>query len=176
MKKRIINLILTFIIGAIIYYFSLPAFNLNNIGFYIYVGTILIVYGILDTMSFATNPIVIKKGRVSATAEPTKAFAFILGLITMVGIVLMFINFICSPLFNAKSYQTRITVDETGNFTEDIEEVMDILFDTLSIKYHHLKQFLNYKYLDYWDHFVLLKLHISQRLQTLILPGTLLLI
>ena len=123
MKKRIINLILTFIIGAIIYYFSLPAFNLNNIGFYIYVGTILIVYGILDTMSFATNPIVIKKGRVSATAEPTKAFAFILGLITMVGIVLMFINFICSPLFNAKSFQTRISVDETGNFTEDIEEV-----------------------------------------------------
>ena len=39
-----------------------------------------------------------------------------------IGIILI-INTICSPLFNASKYANRIVVDETGVFTEDVAQV-----------------------------------------------------
>ena len=59
MKKRLINILITLIVGAIVYYFALPAINLNNMGFYMYVFFLVFVFGILDTISFAKSPIVL---------------------------------------------------------------------------------------------------------------------
>ncbi len=43
--------------------------------------------------------------------------------ICVIFISIIFINFFCSPIFNASSYAKRIVVDETGSFTEDIKAV-----------------------------------------------------
>ena len=123
MKKRIINLIITLVIGALLYYVTLPAINLHNMGFYIFIFALLIVFGILDTLSFTKAPQLFKNGKLLTKGETSPVFLIVLGIIGVTFIGINVVNFFCSPLFNAKSYQTRITVDETGNFTEDIEEV-----------------------------------------------------
>ena len=123
MKKRIINLIITLVIGALLYYLTLPAINLNNMGFYLYIFTLLFIYGVLDTISFTKSPQLFKNGKLLTKGETSPVLFYIICTIAVVFIGINVVNFFCSPLFNAKSYQTRIIVDETGNFTEDIEEV-----------------------------------------------------
>ncbi len=123
MKKRIINLIITLIIGALIYYITLPAINLNNMGFYMYIFTLLFIYGVLDVISFTKAPQLLRNGKLITKGETSPLMMFIIGFIVIVFIGINVVNFFCSPVFNAKSYQTRIAVDETGNFTKDIKEV-----------------------------------------------------
>ena len=123
MKKRIVNLVITIIVGIILYYFTLPAINIHNIAFYMYIFSLLFLYGILDAISFTKAPSLFKDGKLLTKGETSPVLMFIMGGIAATFIIISVVNFICSPLFNAKSYQTRINVDETGNFTEDIEEV-----------------------------------------------------
>ena len=122
MKKNIINLLITLVIGFIVFYLTLPAINLNNPGFYAFVAFLLIVFGILDAVT-GKKVEIIKKGKahisISKFGGKFPICLAIIGVMVVLGII---INFICSPIFNAKSYQQRITVVD-GNFTEDIEEV-----------------------------------------------------
>jgi len=123
MKKNIINLLITLVAGFVIYYITLPALNLNNPGFYVFLSALLIIYGILD--AFTTNRVeVIKKG-MSRRFKVTKfggVFSICFGAVAVIFVGALIINFFSSPIFNAKKYQTRITVD-TGDFTKEIEEV-----------------------------------------------------
>ena len=41
MKKTIINIIITLLIGALMFYITLPAINLNNMGLYTFIAFIL---------------------------------------------------------------------------------------------------------------------------------------
>ena len=121
MTKKIINIIITLILGFIIYYITLPAINLNNIGFYIFIAFIALIYAFLDTIT--NNQVeLFKKGKRIDYVLPKSLTYTIFGIIS-VFLLIIIVNFFCSPLFNAKSYQQRISVDESGNFTEDIDEV-----------------------------------------------------
>ena len=116
--KKIICLLITLVIGFIAYYLTLPAINLNNIGFYIYIAFILFTYAMLEMMT--TSVIKIEKKGIKKVGEFPKTITYVLS-----GIVIMFLgviiaNFVCSPLFNAKSYQKRITIRENASFTEEI--------------------------------------------------------
>lgn len=120
--KRILNIIITLVLGAILYYFTLPALNLNNIGFYFFIGFLIIIFTLLESIE-KNKKVLFRKGKLinaNVLSEP-----MIYGFIAVFGmfIIIIVVNFICSPLFNAKSYQTRISVNENGNFTEDIKEV-----------------------------------------------------
>ena len=120
--KRLINILITLVIAAIVYYFTLPAINLNNIGFYIYIIFVTFVYGMLDTFN-RKDAIIIKKGGFDVSDNASKSLGYIMvGAISIFALIII-VNIICSPLFNAKSYQKRIEVNESGNFTEDIPEV-----------------------------------------------------
>ena len=121
--KKIINIIITLILGAIIYYFTLPAINLNNIGFYIFVSFLIMIYAFLDLINHEKKIELFKKGKRLPTIEYPKTFIICTSIVGILMLGTVVVNFICSPLFNAKSYQQRIIVDETGNFTEDFEEV-----------------------------------------------------
>ena len=123
MIKKIINLIITLIIGAIVYYFTLPALNLNNMGFYIFISFLVITFAVLDTISLATAPQLFKKGKIISNKDTPRIIMVSIFGIGALFIMISIVNFICSPLFNAKSYQSRISVNENGNFTKDIEEV-----------------------------------------------------
>lgn len=121
--KRIINIVITLLLGVIIYYFTLPAINLNNIGFYIYISFLIMIYAFLDFINHEKKIDLFKKGKRIPTLEWPKTFMICTGIISVIFVGIFVVNFINSPLFNAKSYQQRIVVDETGNFSEDIEEV-----------------------------------------------------
>lgn len=122
MIKKFLNIIITLILGIIIYYFTLPAINLNNIGFFTFLSFLILIYSVLDTLTFKQIEI-FKKGQKITKAEIPKSILYGIGFTSCLFIVITIVNFIYSPLFNAKSYQTRIKIDETGNFTEGIEEV-----------------------------------------------------
>lgn len=115
MKKNIISLIVTIIFGGIMYYLFLPALNIHSAGFWFYVISLLGIFtfcrimGSIDKSGRITN-----FTKIDATLSMTIVIIFILGLI---------VNFILSPLFNSKVYSKRVTVDETKNFSEDIEKV-----------------------------------------------------
>ena len=122
MLKKLINVLITLVIGFIIYYITLPAINLNNMGFYLFIFFLVLTYAILDTISNTKKIEIFKKGiRLNYDIPKTLTYS-IYGIIAVFALIIL-VNFICSPLFNAKSYQQRISVDETGNFTEDISEV-----------------------------------------------------
>ena len=123
MVKKIINIVITLIIGALLYYLTLPAINLNNMGFYSYIATLIIVYAVLEAFNRETGIELFKKGKKISPIDYPKTSLICIGLVVTMFIVIGTINFIFSPMFNAKSYQTRIVIDESGNFTEDIEEV-----------------------------------------------------
>lgn len=120
--KKLINILITIIIGAILYYFMLPAINLNNISFYIYLAFILITYTIIDVMTQKQVEIFRKGRRLNYTNVP-KSVTITSIVIFSVFVLILLANFICSPVFNAKSYQQRIKVNEDGNFKEDIPNV-----------------------------------------------------
>lgn len=122
MIRRILNLIITLAIGFIIYYFTLPALNLNNMSFYIFVGTLIFIYAVLDTITDDKVKL-FSKGKLLRNRDVPPAIGYCLIGYVAVFFIICLVNFIFSPIFNAKSYQSRININETGNFKEDIEEV-----------------------------------------------------
>ena len=111
--KRIISLIISLIVGFILYYLFLPAINLSSFGFWFYLFIIALVYCLSNlflSMDFVT-------GKVYKLVGDYKFFAA-LSILCFIGIIS--VNFILSPIFNSKSYHDRIYVDETGSFTDDI--------------------------------------------------------
>ena len=122
MMKKIINIVITLILGAILYYFTLPAINLNNIGFYFFIGFLIIIYTLLESIE-RNKTVLFRKGKLINANSLSEPLIYGFGALFGMFILIMVVNYICSPIFNAKSYQTRISVNENGNFTEDIHEV-----------------------------------------------------
>jgi len=115
MKKNLISLLITIIIGLVIYYFTLPVFNIHSLGFWVYLVTLLIVFYItLLCLSISLKGKVIRNEKVLGGIM-TSIFIIILGIIL--------VNFVLSPVFHSKSYSNRITVNEDSEFTKDVEQV-----------------------------------------------------
>ena len=93
MKKRIINLIITLVIGALLYYLTLPAINLNNMGFYLYIFALLFIYGVLDTISFTKSPQLFKNGKLLTKGETSPVLFYIICTIAVVFIGINVVNF-----------------------------------------------------------------------------------
>ena len=51
MKKNIINVVVTLIIGFVIYYFTLPSINIHSAGFYIFLIFLLLIFLLLSNIS-----------------------------------------------------------------------------------------------------------------------------
>lgn len=112
--KRIINLIITLVVGFITFYITLPAINLHSPGFYVFLCFLLLVYGFLSLGTDAIESV--KKRKLSFK------FNTIL-LVPIIIILIIILNFFASPLFNSKAYANRIVIDESGDFKNDIKEV-----------------------------------------------------
>lgn len=115
MKKRILSLIISMVIGFILYYIFLPAINLSYFGFWLFLFVICGIYcgcNLLMSLDFVT-------GNVYKLVGDVKVIG-IFGIVCVVGILIF--NFILSPLFNSKSYVNRIDVLD-GEFTKDISLV-----------------------------------------------------
>lgn len=121
MANTIKSLIVTLILGLIIYYVTLPALNITSLGFWFFILSICFIYLIIYTSFFISNPIkIINRTRdiefpLSIKVVLTSFFIIIIGIFT--------INFILSPIFFAKDYAKRIIVNQNTNFIDDIKEV-----------------------------------------------------
>jgi len=111
--KRIISLVISLIVGFILYYLFLPAINLSYFGFWLYLFVVVLVYCLSNlflSLDFVT-------GKVYKLVGDWIFFGIIFGVV-FVGII--GIDFVLSPIFNSRSYRDRINVLETDSFTDDI--------------------------------------------------------
>ena len=119
MKRNIISLIITLFVALVSFYIFLPPLNIHYLGFWVFVMYLIMVYSLIAFTSaigelFTTNRI--KKHRTKF------GFGVILS-IPIIIIMIMVLDFVGGPIFNAKKYATRITIDETKTFTDDVKPV-----------------------------------------------------
>ncbi len=116
LKRVIISIVLTLIIGAVAYYAMLPALNFKAIELYIYIGMLIVAYigifGITSKAYFRPEYMEYAKNKVKIP------IALILVLVLVVGIGYL----AGASIFRAKDYAELIDVKE-GNFAEEIDEV-----------------------------------------------------
>lgn len=118
-KKLLIGYIIFMLLFIIIsYYIFLPAINLQNPGFWLYLFGIVIVGSFLSIFLM----IDIRSGifRIKEISKFTKILYLLIGVVT---VTILIINFIVSPLFNSSSYAKRIKIDENGDFEKNVSLV-----------------------------------------------------
>ncbi len=116
LKRVIISLILTLIIGAVAYYVMLPALNFKAIELYVYIGMLIVayigIYGIASKAYFRPEYMEYAKNKVKIPIALILVLALVVGIGYLVG----------ASIFRAKDYAELIDVKE-GNFAEEIAEV-----------------------------------------------------
>ena len=122
--KRLIGNIVAFIIAFIIYYFTLPAFNLQSMGFYVYLFVVVSMFvvanlGIKEVEKLKFNKRV--KVNVGTKNKPLVGYLY-LGFIC-VFVLIFVVNFIYSPIFMSSKYANRIKINEETDFQTDIKEI-----------------------------------------------------
>ena len=124
-KSYILAVIVQIIFMAVYYYFVLPPINVHSMEFWSFVMISLAVFAGLCAFCYYGSEVMYissKKTRKNLTKAPLFIMVPVIGtLVIVVGITVL--NFFYSPLFNAKSYSQRITVDQTAVFTDDFKEV-----------------------------------------------------
>lgn len=119
-KELIISSIVTVLFAIVYYYFVLPPINIQALGFWAFIVFLILVYIISFICIYSI------RGSIKIINGTIEVPKFIQTLISIIGIIIVgivIIDFICSPLFNAKSYSERITINENGDFATDIAEV-----------------------------------------------------
>jgi len=111
--KRFISLVISVVLGFILYYLFLPAINFSSFGFWIFSFIIIGVY-CLSNFILCTDFVTGKTFKLVSDVK-------VLGILSILCFIFIIcINFILSPLFNSRSYKNRITVDESTEFINDI--------------------------------------------------------
>lgn len=131
-KYNIIGYVCLILVFFINFYISLPALNIHSNGFW----SGIIVYLVLGAVF--SLPFSKKYWPIDFSFKKLSVFTKIwVVLIAICLFVMLFGNFISSPIFHAKKYAKLITV-QTSNFEEDIKESEDIndiaLMDTASAR------------------------------------------
>lgn len=116
MKKNIIVGVLVVVWTLFLYYFMLPPINISSPLFWTYIFFIGIYYVIVSSIikNIAEKNLIFKLGKSHLVVSSVLGVCLVL---------IFLVNIILSPLFNAKSYSRRISVDETHEFTKDISPV-----------------------------------------------------
>ncbi len=115
-KKVIVSLVLTLIVGVVAYYFMLPALNFKAIELYIYIAVLLVAYigifGVLSKAYFRPEYMEYAKNKVKVPIILILVLAAVVGIGYLTGV----------EVFRAKDYAELLDVKE-GDFTEDIAEI-----------------------------------------------------
>lgn len=122
MKRIIFNLV-ALIISFVIYYVTLPAFNIHNFGMYGFLFIVLTLFTLANALCGENKELVFSK-RVRVSHDKKKPFAFYLYAVLICCFGLVFIiNFIYSPVFMSSKYASRIEINENTDFNADIKEI-----------------------------------------------------
>ena len=99
----------------------LPPINISSFTFWIFVVVLLFIYGML---SFISSDNVYKAFNATRTTiNLSKNIYYVTFGVSIIICGIVLINVACSPLFNAKSYSKRITINESSDFLKDVSEV-----------------------------------------------------
>ena len=120
-KITIIRAVLTLVVGLFLYYFMLPPINLTSPLFWTFVLTIYIFFLLTGLIKLADFKNIITGEK--HAKEMSKSLVINTFVILGIIILIIVINFFLSPLFNSKMYYNRIQIDESSNFTDDVEQV-----------------------------------------------------
>lgn len=121
MKNKILifRIVLTLVIALFLYYFMLPPLNLTSPIFWTYA----FIIGIIYTFSGAAKLVDLKNVITSRNNKKFLQLGISIISIVGIGLLIIIVNFILSPLFISKTYYNRISINEEGNFTEDVKQV-----------------------------------------------------
>ena len=114
-KNLIIGVCMVFFI-LVFYYFVLPPINLSSPLFWFFIFVVCLVYNFVSL--FVKN--MVDRNKIFKYDKIHYMLPIILGIIFL-GIII--VNFICSPVFNAKKYSERIKVSENHEFVKDVAPV-----------------------------------------------------
>ena len=118
-KYKFIVWVIALLIMFLMYYFELPPINLSSPLFWHFIFNIFII--ILVCL------IITNGDRVFIDNHFNKNLLYIYKyLLIIVGSIfglLIIVNIICMPIFNAKEYGNRIKINENGSFIEDVKQV-----------------------------------------------------
>lgn len=121
MKKRsdfVIWLVVTFII-LLKYYFELPPLNLSSplFWYFFFSSMVFILIGLI--LSNGSKIVIFNR----FNKDALKPFKYFISLLGSILVLIIIINIISGPLFNAKEYGSRINVSENKVFTDDVKPV-----------------------------------------------------
>lgn len=115
-KKIAINLVITAVLAAVLYYFMLPALNFKAIELYMYAAFICLIYIGLTVLS---SKAFVKPEYLPYVKKRSKVPLIIIGILLVIAIVGWLIGV---QLFRANSYSKLLNVQD-GNFAEDVAEI-----------------------------------------------------
>lgn len=114
-KNLIIRIIATIVFAGILFYVSIPAINMQDMEFWVYLLIIFIFYKIMGVIDLKD----IIMGRKKLDLKGYKSYVVVI----VIFVIILGINFFVSPVVDAKGYSKRITIDESTNFIDDVKEV-----------------------------------------------------
>lgn len=118
MKRNIIlSTIITLIVAFLYFYLFLPPINVTSLQFWFYIAFLLFVFAVSSGVQSARFIFTRKVNRLE------KLSGILLGIIGLIFVLIVVINFVMSPLFQSSSYAKRITINQDGNFSEDVKPV-----------------------------------------------------
>ena len=126
MKRNglLISILLTLLFGGLYYYFAFPALNITNIGFWIFVALIIIVFVVFNSifcLKVRFQDLIMKKKAYKYNNKIEMSALILFIPLIIVGILV--VNIVMSPLFFSNKYYKRITVSSDSEFTSSVKEV-----------------------------------------------------
>ena len=117
-KSKSLRVGITLLLGLMLYYIWLPPINLQDPSLYIFLLFIIGIYASTGVLTLINGPIIFK-----SIGKLPRKITLLSGSIIGVVLLIMLVNFICSPVFNSNAWSKRITIMDDKNFTDDIKEV-----------------------------------------------------
>ncbi|MBR3694185.1 MAG: hypothetical protein IKL88_06635 [Erysipelotrichales bacterium] len=112
-KANVISLIASLVVGLVLFYLILPPLNVSSGAFWVFIGILVAVFAAVNTMLLTKG----LKPQVSGIAK------YVVLVYCACLVLIMGLNLFMSPIFTARSYASRITVNETTDFYSDVQEV-----------------------------------------------------
>lgn len=118
--RALLSLIVTLIVGAGYYYFTLPALNLQSSDFYAFALLLCIVFALCSLVTSGLN---LQGGGIKAYFQFFKTQCLPVAILAVALILTSVIGYVISmPIFRASDYRDLLQVEE-GNFATDISPV-----------------------------------------------------
>lgn len=115
MKKKMISILITLVIGFIVFYATLPAINIHSLGFWFFLMFLFIIY--------STTDLLVSYNSIDTWRSIPKRILIGFSFAVVIGIGLPLFNLFLSPLFHAKEYSNRIVINQDKEFSKEIAPV-----------------------------------------------------